>query len=63
VAGCAAGATLEVSCGFWALALPVALAASAVPLGELWSEGPAKAAQRIATPGEQGAHPLTQPSL
>src|SRR5262249_36671335 len=35
VAGCAAGAALEVQCGLWALALPVVLAAVAVPLGEL----------------------------
>jgi uncharacterized membrane protein YoaK (UPF0700 family) len=35
VAGCAAGAALEVHCGLWALALPLALAAAAVPLGEL----------------------------
>jgi uncharacterized membrane protein YoaK (UPF0700 family) len=34
VAGCAAGAVLEVHCGLWALALPVILAALAVPLGE-----------------------------
>jgi uncharacterized membrane protein YoaK (UPF0700 family) len=38
VAGCAAGAVLEVHFGLWALALPVALAALAVPLGELRSE-------------------------
>jgi uncharacterized membrane protein YoaK (UPF0700 family) len=63
VAGCAAGAILEVSCGPWALALPVALAASAVPLGELWSEGPAKAAQRIATAGGQGASACTTEPL
>jgi uncharacterized membrane protein YoaK (UPF0700 family) len=36
VAGCAAGAVLEVHCGLWALALPVTLAALAVPLG--WGE-------------------------
>src|SRR6516162_4284821 len=36
VAGCAAGATLEIHCGLWALALPVILAVAAVPLGELW---------------------------
>jgi uncharacterized membrane protein YoaK (UPF0700 family) len=34
VGGCAAGAVLEVSFGFGALALPVALAAIAVPLGD-----------------------------
>jgi uncharacterized membrane protein YoaK (UPF0700 family) len=39
VAGCAAGAALEVYCGLWALALPVALAVAAVPLGELWGGG------------------------
>jgi uncharacterized membrane protein YoaK (UPF0700 family) len=39
VAGCAAGAVLEVRFGLWALALPVILAALAVPLGELWSDG------------------------
>jgi len=39
VAGCAAGAALEVYCGLWALALPVALAVAAVPLGEFWSDG------------------------
>jgi uncharacterized membrane protein YoaK (UPF0700 family) len=33
-AGCAAGAVLEVHFGLWALALPAALAALAVPLGE-----------------------------
>jgi uncharacterized membrane protein YoaK (UPF0700 family) len=33
VAGCAAGAVLEVHCDLWALALPVVLAAVAVPLG------------------------------
>ena len=37
--GCAAGAALEVAFGLWALALPVALAALAVPLGELASGG------------------------
>jgi uncharacterized membrane protein YoaK (UPF0700 family) len=36
VAGCAAGAVLEVRCNLWALALPVVLAALAVPLG--WGE-------------------------
>ena len=35
VAGCAAGAVLEVYFGLWALALPVVLATVAVPLGEL----------------------------
>ena len=36
VAGCAAGSVLEVHFGLWALALPVVLAALAVPLG--WRE-------------------------
>jgi hypothetical protein len=36
--GCTAGAVLEVRFGLWALALPVVLAALAVPLGELRSE-------------------------
>lgn len=40
VAGCAAGGFLEVHFGLWALALPVVLAAIAVPLGELLSEVP-----------------------
>ena len=39
VVGCAAGAVLEVYFGLRALALPVVLAALAVPLGEVWSEG------------------------
>jgi uncharacterized membrane protein YoaK (UPF0700 family) len=39
VGGCAAGAVLEVYFGLWALALPVVLAALAVPLGELSSDG------------------------
>jgi uncharacterized membrane protein YoaK (UPF0700 family) len=39
VGGCAAGAVLEVHFGLWALALPVGLAALAVPLGELRSDG------------------------
>ncbi len=37
VAGCASGALLELRCGLGALALPVILAALAVPLGERWS--------------------------
>jgi uncharacterized membrane protein YoaK (UPF0700 family) len=41
VAGCAAGAVLEVHFVLWALALPVALAVLAIPLGELRSDGPA----------------------
>jgi uncharacterized membrane protein YoaK (UPF0700 family) len=36
--GCAAGAFLELRFGLWALALPVALAVVAVPLGELWKK-------------------------
>jgi uncharacterized membrane protein YoaK (UPF0700 family) len=44
VTGCAAGAVLEVHLGLWALALPVALAALAVPLGELRCD--ARSAQR-----------------
>jgi uncharacterized membrane protein YoaK (UPF0700 family) len=55
VAGCAAGATLEVYCGLWALALPVVLAAAAIPLGELRGDGPAKAPRRMATAEGQGA--------
>jgi uncharacterized membrane protein YoaK (UPF0700 family) len=39
VAGCAAGGFLELHFGLLALALPVVLAAIAVPLGELLSEG------------------------
>ena len=35
VAGCAAGAALEVNFGFWALTLPVVLSALAVPLGRV----------------------------
>jgi uncharacterized membrane protein YoaK (UPF0700 family) len=34
--GCACGAVLEIRWGLWALALPVALAVAAVPLGEQW---------------------------
>jgi uncharacterized membrane protein YoaK (UPF0700 family) len=37
VAGGAAGAVLEVRFGLWALALPLILAALAIPLGELWT--------------------------
>jgi uncharacterized membrane protein YoaK (UPF0700 family) len=39
VAGCAAGAIFKVKFGLWALALPVVLAALAIPLGELTSDG------------------------
>jgi len=38
VVGCTAGAVLEVRVGLWALALPVILAALAVPLGEFRSD-------------------------
>jgi uncharacterized membrane protein YoaK (UPF0700 family) len=38
-AGCAAGAVLEIHFGLWALALPVLLAALAIPLGALWNGG------------------------
>jgi uncharacterized membrane protein YoaK (UPF0700 family) len=38
IGGCVAGALLELHFGFWALGLPVVLAALAVPLGELWSD-------------------------
>jgi uncharacterized membrane protein YoaK (UPF0700 family) len=43
VAGCAAGAVLEVYCAQCALALPVVLTAAAVPLGELVGESPGTA--------------------
>jgi len=39
VGSCAVGAVLEVYFGLWALALPVVLAALAVPLAELSSDG------------------------
>jgi uncharacterized membrane protein YoaK (UPF0700 family) len=42
VAGCAAGAVLEVHFGLWALALPVVLGALAVPLGEPRADGRAR---------------------
>jgi uncharacterized membrane protein YoaK (UPF0700 family) len=42
VAGCAAGAALEVYCGLWALALPVSLAVVAIPLGEFWADSAAE---------------------
>jgi uncharacterized membrane protein YoaK (UPF0700 family) len=48
VAGCAAGAVLEVHFGLWALALPVILAAFAVPLGEVRSNG-----QNVAQDGKR----------
>jgi uncharacterized membrane protein YoaK (UPF0700 family) len=59
VAGCAAGAALEVYCGLWALALPVGLAAAAVPLGELTGNDPARAAQRVGAAGGHGASART----
>jgi uncharacterized membrane protein YoaK (UPF0700 family) len=37
VAGCSAGALLEVKFHLWALGLPAILAALAVPLGEVWN--------------------------
>jgi uncharacterized membrane protein YoaK (UPF0700 family) len=37
VAGAAAGAVLEIHLGLWALAVPVVLAALAIPLSEWWS--------------------------
>jgi uncharacterized membrane protein YoaK (UPF0700 family) len=43
--GCAAGAFLEIHFGLRALVLPVALAAIAIPLGQLWSDVPATAPQ------------------
>ena len=46
VAGCAGGAMLELRYGLGALALPVTLAALAVPLGERWSDVRATASQR-----------------
>jgi len=39
VAGCAAGAFLELHFGLWALTFPVISAAIAVLVGELWTEG------------------------
>jgi uncharacterized membrane protein YoaK (UPF0700 family) len=54
VAGCAAGAALEVPFGLWALALPVALAVLAVPLGELWRDG------RPAPPDANGKVPAVR---
>jgi uncharacterized membrane protein YoaK (UPF0700 family) len=39
VAGCAAGAYLEVKFHLWALGLPVILAMVAIPLGEVWNSG------------------------
>jgi hypothetical protein len=59
VAGCAAGAALQVHCGLWALALPVALALAAVPLGELWSDGRPEADRRTSVAGAHGASTRT----
>ena len=59
VVGCAAGAALEIYCGLWALALPVVLAAAAVALGELWTDGLVDAARQTATAGEPGASART----
>jgi uncharacterized membrane protein YoaK (UPF0700 family) len=59
VAGCAAGAALEVYCGLWALALPVALAVAAVPLGELWGDGPTEAARPTGAAGGHSASART----
>jgi uncharacterized membrane protein YoaK (UPF0700 family) len=55
VAGCAAGAVLEVRFGLWALVLPVALAALAVPLGEAWGDA------RAAFETEHGARQDDRP--
>src|SRR5262249_50703373 len=52
VAGCAAGAILEIHFGLGALALPVVLAALAVPLGELRGDG--RATQRDAKRSDAG---------
>jgi uncharacterized membrane protein YoaK (UPF0700 family) len=62
ITGCMAGAVLEVHCGLWALALPATLAALAVPLGELWSDGSAMATRECVSP-EEMMHPLEQLSL
>jgi len=59
VVGCATGAALEIYCGLWALALPLVLAAAAVPLGELWTDGLVDAARRSATVGGHGASART----
>jgi uncharacterized membrane protein YoaK (UPF0700 family) len=39
IAGCAAGGFLELHFGLWALTLPLLLAVTAIPLGELWNDG------------------------
>ena len=61
VAGCAAGAALEVYCGLWALALPVALAVAAVPLGELWSDHASGMGQQTSHGRDQGGIPSGHP--
>lgn len=49
LAGCAAGAYLEIRLHLIALVLPVILAVLAIPLGELWNDG--RAAQDVASKG------------
>jgi uncharacterized membrane protein YoaK (UPF0700 family) len=49
LAGCAAGAYLEIRLHLLALVLPVILAVLAIPLGELWNDG--RAAQDVASKG------------
>jgi uncharacterized membrane protein YoaK (UPF0700 family) len=57
VVGCAAGAVLEVCFGLRALALPVVLAALAVPLGEGWGESLATHGNSRGSQGERdGRH-------
>jgi uncharacterized membrane protein YoaK (UPF0700 family) len=43
LAGCAAGAFLEIRFHFWALMLPIILAAVAIPLGKLYGDGQVEA--------------------
>jgi uncharacterized membrane protein YoaK (UPF0700 family) len=38
IVGCAAGALLYTRFGLWALAMPLILSISAIPLGEFWSD-------------------------
>jgi uncharacterized membrane protein YoaK (UPF0700 family) len=57
VAGCAAGAALEVNCGLWALVLPVALAVAAVGLGELWGDHAAGMGQQTSHGRDQDGIP------
>jgi uncharacterized membrane protein YoaK (UPF0700 family) len=60
--GCAAGAVLEVHFGLGALALPVVLAALAVPLGELWNDSPGEAARLLGgAPAGPSAHGQEKP--